>query len=542
MTRKITTVLLVALLFPLASVAAQNGERPSRRGESANTPPEVGQQQFLGAFQVIRDYSLSPQADSSLWRDAMEGLIEGLNDPYAAVLSPRAVDEFREETTGNYAGIGVQITQLNERITVTAVFRKTPAEMAGVQVGDVIVGVDGETTEGWTTGDASARIRGRPGTVVNVSMEREGFATPIAHPIERAQVHISSVTADYVDDRIGYIHLDRVARNSTAEVDSAFSVLADADGIILDLRRNPGGYLDESLTLADLFLERNQLIATTRGRNPRQASGEQEESGFARAPARIPDKSVVVLVDRFTASAAEIVAGALQDHDRALVLGERTFGKGVVQTIVPLPEGWQIRLTTGEWYTPLGRSLHRPRDMEGRALPENPDSFPAFTTAEGRELKGGGGVFPDIEVADDTLKLVERQLLEEAVAAEFPLPLRLAEVGFSVAQEVQDGTGPADITDDVLNAFIEQLRAVGVSDASLDDPVARSYVDWRLEVALSQRMNDDARALRFRAQRDSVLQEAIDLLRASESQAELFALAASRSSNGSASSGPNGHD
>lgn len=497
-------------------------EVPSSRGT-------VDDQRFLSTFDSIRRSGPDAPGDPMLWRGAVWGLIAALDDPYGQVLSPRRVDEFQEATTGNYAGIGVAIQLLNDRITVTAVFRGFPAEQVGIQVGDVIVGVDGESAAEWTTGEASQRIRGTPGTTVTVSVERDGFSAPIPHDIERDNIHVPSILAGYVEEDIGYIALDRVARGSTAEMDSAFALLADARGIVLDLRRNPGGYLDESLTLTDLFLDRGKRVVSTRGRNPRRGPGDHEDAAYTRDGASVGDKLLVVLVDGFTASAGEILSGALQDHDRALVVGERTFGKGVVQSVVPLPEGWQLQLTTGEWYTPLGRSLHRQRDAHGTPLPEDSTAFPVFTTEMGRELKGGGGVFPDLEIDGDTLLVIERRLLEQATAAEFPLGLRLAEIGFDRAQAVGNDGAEATITEEVLEAFIAELRDAGVPDATLDDPAARSYLLWRLEINLSQRMEDDARLVQFRIQRDPVLAEAVRLLREVDSQAELFRLTGSGS-------------
>ena len=489
----------------------------------------VDDQRFLSAFDSIKRSGDHAPGDPVLWSGALGGLIQALNDPYAEVLSPRRVEVFRESTTGNYAGIGVAIQQLNDRITVTAVFRGFPAERVGIQVGDVIVGVDGESTETWTTGDASQRIRGTPGTMVTVSVERDGFSAPIPHDIERDNIHVPSVHAGYVDEEVGYIQLDRVARGSTAEMDSAFALVEDASGVILDLRRNPGGYLDESLTLTDLFLDQGKRIVSTRGRNPRRGPGEHEDAVYTRDRASVGNKPLVVLVDGFTASAGEILSGALQDHDRALVIGERTFGKGVVQSVVPLPEGWQLQLTTGEWYTPLGRSLHRQRDAHGLPLPEDDSTaFPVFTTEAGRELKGGGGVFPDMEIEGDTLLVVERQLLEEARDAEFPFGLRLAEIGFERSQAVSNDGAEAVISEGILEAFIADLGDAGVPEATLGDPVVRDYLLWRLEIALSQRL-DDERLLRFRIQRDPVLAEAVRLVREADSQADLFRLAGSGS-------------
>ena len=492
--------------------------------EAPSSRDPVDDQRFLSVFDSIKRSGPDAPGDSVLWRGAVGGLIAALNDAYADVLGPRRVEAFREATTGNYAGIGVAIQQLNDRITVTTVFRGFPAERMGIQVGDVIVGVDGESAEDWTTRDASERIRGTPGTMVTVTVERGGFSAPIPHDIERDNIHVSSVHAGYVEDDVGYIQLDRVARGSTEEMDSAFTLFADARGIVLDLRQNPGGYLDESLTLTDLFLDRGKRIVSTRGRNPRRGPGEHEDAVYTRDRASVGDKSLVVLVDGFTASAGEILSGALQDHDRALVVGERTFGKGVVQSVVPLPEGWQLQLTTGEWYTPLGRSLHRQRDLHGVPFPEDSTAFPVFTTEGGRELKGGGGVFPDLVIEGDTLLAVERQLLEEARDAEFPFGLRLAEVGFDRSQAVSNEGAEAMIPEETLEAFIAEMHDAGVPEATLGDSAARDYLLWRLEIALSQRMNDE-RLLRFRIQRDPVLAEAVRLVRAADGQADLFRLA-----------------
>jgi len=346
-------IFLSLILLP-AGVGAQVSD--TTRATARSTEPSgvsVGgleaapeSQVFLEAFRSILDFHQTTFNDSTLWEQALEGLIQGLNDPYAEVFTPEEYGAFEEGNTGDYAGIGVQITRLNQRVTVTAVFRQTPADQVGLLVGDRIVGVGGTDAREWSVDQARDSIRGAIGTVVEVTIERESLSEPITLPIRRDQVHVSAVTAGTIHDSLGYILVDRVARGSASEVDSAFAVLKDARGIILDLRRNPGGYLIESLSMADLFLERGKTLASTKSRAPRQPNTTSEESWQARLPARIPGKPIVVLVDQFTASAAEIVAGALQDHDRAVVLGARTFGKGVVQTVLPLPGDRRLRITT----------------------------------------------------------------------------------------------------------------------------------------------------------------------------------------------------
>lgn len=516
MFRRVFTVLLFLAILP---VGAANGQVSDTTTQAVSANES---QIFLGAFQKILAYHRTTFSDSTLWERALEGLIHGLNDPYATVFTPDELGAFEEENTGDYAGIGVQITQLNERVTITAVFRQTPADNAGLVVGDRIVEVKGVDARAWTTDMARDSIRGPIGTVVEVKVEREGLSEPLSFPIPRAQVHVSAVTASMVHDSLGYILVDQFARGSANEVDSAFTVLSEAKGIILDLRRNPGGYLGESLSMADLFLDRGKKLASTVSRSPGQPNKTVEESWDARVPARIPSKTLVVLVDRFTASASEIVAGSLQDHDRAVVLGEPTFGKGVVQTVLPLPGDRALRITTGDWMTPLGRSLHRPRDREGRPLNEVSDSVATVLTPGGRTLRAGGGVFPDLVIQDDTLTTVEQNLQIEAIRAQIPLNLRVTEQAFAHAKKALDG-GPQELESGAVEPLMTILAEEGLPEELLENPEVRDYLDWRLRMAFAQRIQHFDHALEYQAERDRVLASAMEFLETTGTQAELFA-------------------
>ena len=516
--------LLGLALAPLAAGAqVSTTTRASADSSASGLNPVPESQIFLGAFRSILDYHQTTFSDSTLWEQALKGLIEGLNDPYAEVFTPEEYGAFEEDNTGDYAGIGVQITRLNERVTITAVFRQTPADQAGMMVGDRIVGVGEIDAREWTVDQARDSIRGPIGTVVDVTIARDGLSEPIRLPIRRDQVHVSAVRADLLRDSLGYVLVDRVARGSAVEVDSAFAVLSDARAIILDLRRNPGGYLVESLNMADLFLDRGKTLASTRSRAPGAPNQNEEESFTARLPARIPGKPIVILVDQFTASAAEIVAGALQDHDRAVVLGARTFGKGVVQTVLPLPGDRRIRITTGDWMTPLGRSLQVPRDMEGRALPRDTVVIPTVVTPGGRTLRADGGVFPDLEVRDDTLTSAEQRLLIESARAEVPLTLRIAEFSFQEARKALDGEGPPELDPKAVEAFIRTLQEEGVPAEVLEEPDVPRYLSWRARIAFEDRVGHEGHALEFQAERDRVLEKAIQFLKGARTQAELFA-------------------
>ena len=524
MKRKIVLGLVLALVLALPS-AGQSQDNTGRRRSGGQAITAPGAQEFLSAFRVIRDYGLRAFSDSTLWYRAVDGLIRELDDPYAQVFTPAEYDDFQENNTGTYAGIGVQITTLNEVITVTAVFRDTPAEESGLQVGDRIIAVNDESTEGWTTGDASNAIRGEVGTTVDLTIARQGLTAPLRPTVRRDSVHVEAAQADIVGSNIAYIALDRVARGSADEVEAALSKFSDARGFILDLRGNPGGYLDESLSISDLFLPEGARLASAESRVPGEAGRSLDESWTAEIPDRVPGKPVIVLVDRYSASASEIVAGALQDHDRALVIGERTFGKGVFQNVFRLTETRHLRITTGEWFTPLGRSLHRPRTAQGNPLPEDPDTFRVVTTQGGRELVAGGGVFPDLEIRNDTLTLLERQFTSQAAEARVPLSLRIEEFSFNQSEKLRaDGNDPA-LDPAAFEDFLTGLAEEGVDRTYLDNGEVREYLEYLIVRRIARRMDRMGHAVDLRARRDPVLAEAIRLLGEVETQAELFAAA-----------------
>ncbi len=509
---------LVGLLLP---VSARAQDPDTRTPSMASSEASV----FLNSLELIRENHMGEFSDSVLWSLALDGLIDRLGDPYAEVYTPSEFDVFQEETSGNYAGIGVQITQLNNAVTVTAVFRQTPAELVGLMVGDEIVGVDGESAVGWTTEQVSDRIRGEVGSRVDVEIKRDGLTRPLLRTIQRDSVHVSAVTSDRLDDMVGYLSLERVARGSAEELDAALQELSTTRGVIIDLRRNPGGYLDESLFMTDLFLPPGEILARTRMRETPGGPAGGEEAYAARIPNRVADKPIIVLVDPFTASAAEILAGGLQDHDRALVIGEPTFGKGVIQQIYQLPYNHRLRFTVGSWHTPLGRSLNKVRDENGRVIEAEDEPVKTVTTAGGRTLIDGGGVLPDLEIQADTLLASEQDFLREMAESGVLFELRLQEFGFAQALVLRsEGVRPT-LREAAYTEFLDQLRAEGVSADLLSNTEVNAYIRWRARLTVADRMDDLAAALEIRMERDPVLTEAVRLLRAAESQSELFRIA-----------------
>ena len=514
---KIRSAVSVTMAFALYA--------PGLTAQSATTatvpPPEIDV--LASAVDAISRMHMDSFTDSTLWEAAIDGLIGALNDPYAELFTPEEAEEWEEDTTGNYSGIGLQITLLNDEISVTAVFRGFPAAEHGLAVGDVIVGVNEYDASEWSTAMAADSIRGPVGTDVRVRIKRLGYDQPIGYDITRAEVHVPAVTHGVLESGIGYVIMDRVARNAAREMNEALGELGRHKGLIIDLRRNPGGFLDESLMLADLFLKPGSTLASTVQRAPGgTADAPETESYGDRWPELVPDLPIVILVDQFTASGAEILAGALQDYDRAVVLGQRTFGKGVVQTVMNLPYGRRLRFTTGSWLTPLGRSLQRPRDRQMMPLPEDLDTLPRVLTAAGRSLVNGGGIFPDLVIQDDTLKIVERDFIQSTNEAQFPLSLRIAEFGLRTATVRREaGEGPG-ITESEFDTFLEDLGTEGLTSDLLGNSDVRDYLFWRSEMAVAQRMSDVGAEADTRTERDPVLSEAIRLIQEATSQADLF--------------------
>lgn len=479
---------------------------------------------FVDAFLTASRVEDPPAADSTLWERAIDALLAGLDDPYSTVFTPMEYGRFAERNTGNYAGIGVQITHLSGRVTVTAVFREAPAEQAGMIVGDRIVQVDSADATDWSLDQARDAIRGPPGSVVDLQVERDGVAGAIALAIERDSVHFSAVASARFDDGVVYLSVDRIARGAADELAEALREAGDARAVVVDLRGNPGGYFDEALRSADLFLYAGQTLASA---DARAADGTVNRNLVkAWSPATSPDVPLLVLVDEYTASAAEIIAGALQDHDRALVVGERTFGKGYVQTVFPLPAGRQISVTTGSWYTPLGRSLHRLRHRDGTLKPEpeiEEGGQAEVETQAGRSLRSGGGVFPDVRIEDALLKPEERDLLAAASRAEVSLFATIEEFAFERAKEARATDRIERLPVGRLDELVDLVAATEIEDEAALNPVARDYLRWRTQLRYLNRAGARSLALQVQAERDIVLAAALDLARSATTQEALFA-------------------
>lgn len=503
-------------LVPLLAVAVLLG---ARRFATAPEPVD-GARLFRQVFERVARDGIGAQPEDKLFERAARGLLQGIDDPYAELFSPEQLGSFQRNTMRNdYAGVGMQIESQPGRTVVAAVFPGSPAEQGGVLPGDRIVAVNDSTVKGRGLSEVSGRLLGVAGTSVRVTFERPGVPEPIAMTFTRARIHVPSVPyALMLDGGVGYVPLPRFNNTSAAEVEAAFLDLErrGARSYVLDLRRNLGGVLEQAAEISELFLAPGQEIVRVDYRNQ-----PTEVHVASRVPV-VGEKPLVVLIDESSASASEIVAGSLQDHDRALVVGETSYGKGVVQSLYPLDDGWALRITTAEWKTPSGRSIHRARGRDGVPVPrDSTEPEVTYRSDRGRPIRGGGGVTPDVVIGSDTMSTAE-QALARAIA---PKSQAVYAGLTDLAIEARSGLRPDFRVKPAWRArFGEILAAAGVAATPEELDRARPLVDRWIEQQVARTAFGDSTAFRRRIADDAQLRQAVALLRKGRTQASLFAL------------------
>ncbi|HET9684816.1 MAG TPA: S41 family peptidase [Gemmatimonadaceae bacterium] len=496
-------------------------------------PPQATPRLFDQVLSIVANRYVDSLQGNEVFEKAARGLVHELNDPYSELLAPKQNEEFNRNVGGRYGGVGMLLEEQKKgagtNIVVARVFPNTPAEEGGVQEGDRIVRVDTLGATDVKIDLVSDALRGVPGTKVNVVFARAGVAEPVKLSFKRAVVHVPAVPyATMVGDHVGYIPLQTFNENTAEEVEAAASKLVaeGARGLVLDLRDNGGGIVDQALAVSSLFLKDGQSIVSVRSRNAPDEIARSSSDHLAAQP------PLVVLTDGGTASASEIVAGALQDHDRALVVGTTSFGKGLVQSLFPLDGGYSLKLTTGKWYTPSGRSIHRERTLlpDGRLVETRPDSLeteaekksrPKYSSDAGRTVYGGGGITPDVIVPDDTLLTSEQQFLR-AIA---PKAQQFVTVLNQYALELKP-VAAKNFT--VTPAWRAELRRrLGDAGVTVDpkyDSVATRVLDRELDRRVARLVLGDAGARQRSVGEDHQLARAIALLDSARSQEQLFAL------------------
>jgi carboxyl-terminal processing protease len=467
---------------------------------------------------------------ADLYEKAARGLVEQLQDPYSDLLSPKQLAMFNTTTGGRYGGLGMQIEeQKGKGVTVARVFPHTPAERSGIREGDVIVAIDSASSQGWNTTRVSDVLKGTPGTKVNVTFARPGVTSPINVTFTRAIIKVPAVPyAILLDDSIGYIPLQQFNESAHGDLAAGVKQLQSdgAKSLVIDLRGNPGGYLEQALEISNLFLAQGQEIASVRGR------AQPTQTYVAREQPLAPTLPLVVLTDQYTASASEIVAGALQDHDRAVVMGTTSFGKGLVQTLFNLDGGYALKMTTGKWFTPNGRSIQKERKLmpDGSFVEVHPDSLesdsarmarPKYKSDAGRVVYGGGAITPDIIVKPDTLTTAEKEFLKAIAPASQDYYVTLYDFSFEKKDQVKpDFVVTPAWRDDFYNRL--QQKKVPV-DRALYDSASR-YVDATIGGRVASLAFGDSVAKRRAVPDDAALLAAMELLKRGQTQQELFAL------------------
>jgi carboxyl-terminal processing protease len=455
---------------------------------------------------------------------SIDGMLRTL-DPHTSFLEPKEYADMQDRQKGSFYGLGILVTKRNDQVTVITPLEGTPAARLGIRAGDVISEVEGVSTDDLPLDDVVKRLKGPKGTTVHIKIIRIGMKEPIPLSIVRAAIPTNSISnVLMLKPGIGYIRIKDFTATTVRELDEAIDKLKGEgmQKLVLDLRQNPGGLLDAAVGVSDHFLDKGQMIVYTKGRTP-----DSEQSYLAPGKHQKLDMPMVVVVNRGSASASEIVAGALQDHDRAIIVGETSWGKGLVQSVYTLQYGAGLALTTSKYYTPSGRNIQRDYssfydyyvadDSEDGNSTEMPlKDRKKFTTATGRVVYGGGGITPDIFVKPAPLSRTT-QLLEVRSA--------LFNYGVDYVAKHPDVTEEVAVTPAVMEDFIhfaadKDIAPVADIREALDKPNDRSFIERAIKSEIiAAKFGFDA-SYPYRLQGDNQIAKAIEVLPDSQKLAE----------------------
>jgi carboxyl-terminal processing protease len=413
--------LLVIGVLILSAVLGGIYGPPVRATSSDVTTLQDSVKSFTRVLSVVeKNYATPIETDKVLYSGAIPGMLRVL-DPHSSFFDPRAYANLREDQRGRYYGVGMTIVPRENYTYVLAPMPGSPAYRAGIRPGDVIMSVDGKSTQGLSSSEVADMLKGPKGTIVHISMKRVGYDQQLDFTVTRDEIPKHSVDIAFrFKTGIGYIKLSGFNETTEPELSAALKQVDSStlDGLVLDLRGNPGGLLNEAVAVSDMFLDKNQLIVSHHGRSS------QERRYYAVRGNRGVTVPLVVIVNGGSASASEIVSGAIQDHDRGLIVGEQSFGKGLVQTVSGLSENTGLALTTARYYTPSGRLIQR--DYKDTSLYDylynhkNPPPTEVKLTDSGRQVTGGGGITPDVPGVQPKIDSFQEMIFRRDVFFGYP--------------------------------------------------------------------------------------------------------------------------
>jgi carboxyl-terminal processing protease len=505
--RSLFVVLLVILVCGF--IGAGFSQKNQGAAPAADTDVRDNLRQFSEVYDLIeRNYAEPVNADKAIYNGAIPGMLHVL-DPHSNFLDPKSFSALREEQRGKYYGVGMTIAPRNNKIIVLAPFVGTPAYRAGIRPGDIIIAVDGKPTDNMSANDVAELLKGAKGTPVHISVVRQGADKPLEFTVVRDEIPRDSVDLKFeIRPGVAYMHVSAFNETTEHEVEEALNHFGEIKGLILDLRGNPGGLLNEGVGVADKFLKKGQVIVSHHGRSsPEKVYRASQGNGGK-------DYPIVVLVNRSTASAAEIVSGAIQDHDRGLIVGETTFGKGLVQTVFPLSENTGLLLTTARYYTPSGRLIQRDYSSVSlydyyynREQEENPPNKEVRLTDSGRTVFGGGGITPDVKIpAIKTTRFEDSLLIKYAFFnfGAYYLNGRAIDKNFQV-------------TDAVMQEFRKFLDAQKIPHTEADLTEGMDWIKAQIKAELFISQFGQQEGMKVRAEADpQVISALSDLPKAKE--------------------------
>jgi carboxyl-terminal processing protease len=489
--------------FLQRKVGAQSSQDESQIRDSLKS--------FTDVYAIVEQNYAEPiqgdRADTAIYDGAIPGMLRVL-DPHSNFYDPKAYAKMREDQRGHYYGVGMVIQQQNNKVYVITPYEGTPSFRAGIRPGDIIAAIDGKSTEGMTSDLVAKNLKGPKGTHVQVSVVRDGQSKPLSFDLVRDEIPHPSVDLKYeIRPGVGYIHLTQFQETTAQEVNQAIDSFPNLKGLVFDLRGNPGGLLSQAVEVCDHLLSKGQTIVSQRGRAyPDQNYTATHGNGGKTFP-------IVVLVNRNTASAAEIVSGALQDHDRALIVGETTFGKGLVQTVYNLSENTGLALSTYHYYTPSGRPIQRNYsgvslydyyyNHAGASAP-NSSNREVKMTDSGRTVYGGGGITPDEKIESPKDNHFQDDLLYKSAFFHFAanyLANRTVDRNFQV--------------DEAVLSDFKQFLTTPAMDIPVSDKQIKDNLDWiktniKEKVITSQ--FGQQQGLRVMADWDPMIQKALTFI------------------------------